>query len=228
MSGVLESSLTTKAIQLVTGNEWKAWKFQVQSYAYKLDATDYLTAIPADPATAVEVAVNRKKQGELWYFMVNNIGPEFGSLIMSKSIPMGRTDILFHKLCEKFEESSEMSIAVAVDKQLGFTADGLTISKFVADILLLGEQIKTLVPTTMTVSEYIDLVTKQALLKRLPDAYDSYKTMQRSKVPASTLDEVRSSVLREEMAIISSLTSISSIPTGSALAVGGTQPKNVY
>ena len=157
--------------------------------------------------------------------MISNIGQEYGSLIMSKSIPLGRTDKLWEKLCEKFEESSELSIAVAIDRLLGFTADGLTISKFVADISLLGETIKSLVQTEMTINAYIDLVTKQALLKRLPEAYDSFKTIQRNKTPAPSLEDVCAGILREESALLASLVASPSASAGSVLSVGGAPTK---
>ena len=93
---------------------------------------------------------------------------------------MGNCHSLCVKLTSFFEGSNQSAINLGVSKLTLFTSNRLTAPKYVADITICCEHLKSLILAAMTVSEFIDILYVQSLQKELPESYESFNPSMRT------------------------------------------------
>ena len=209
-----------KGITLSSPRDWNDWKFQTEGYALKRRATRILSGTEQAPGAGANAALQESyetRNGDLWYFMISHVSKEYSSTIQATDVGMGNCHSLWVKLTSVFEGSNKSAINLGVTKLTSFTSSGLTVPKYVADITICCEHLKSLIPAAMTVSEFIDILYVQSLLKGLPESYESFNTSMRMN-DAVTPAELRIRVLAEDAAMTT--TSYSKVARGSALQVG--------
>jgi hypothetical protein len=88
------------------------------------------------------------RSSDLYFYILSNLGPEFISSIQGEDA--STPNQAWNKLSEMFEGSNHITISLALRNLTTFSSVGISTSKFLANINLLSESLKSVIPKDMT------------------------------------------------------------------------------
>ena len=199
MEGIQEP--TVRGHTLKSPADWQLFKTFVQAYARKRYAMNILDGTEDRPegTSKAELRDFDQRSGDLFFYILSNIGPEYVSSIQGSDTSTCNSAWL--KLCDMFEGHKHISISLALRNFTTFPSAGLSAGKFLADLHLLSQTLKLVITKDMKINDFIDILEVQTILNGLPEEFDALKTTLRAQVDMLTLRDIRDRVISEDAAI---------------------------
>ena len=199
MEGIQEH--TARGHVLRTPTDWQLFKTFVHAYARKRFAMGILTGTEdcPDESKKLERRDYELRSGDQYFYILSNLGPEYVSSIQGADSETCHAAWLI--LCGMFEGVKHISISMALRNFTTFQSVGLSAGKFLADLHLLSETLKSVIPRDMKIIEFIDMLEVQTMLNGLPEDFDALKTNLRAQGDLLTLRDIRDRIISEDTAI---------------------------
>ena len=199
MEGISEQ--TVRGHVLKTRSDWPLFKTFVLAYANKRCAMDILDGTELRPG--LDKKADRRdydqRNGDLFFYILSNVGAEYVSSIQGSGATT--CSAAWQILCDMFEGFKHISMSLALRNLTNFSSAGLSAGKFLADLNLLSETLKAVIPKDMEINKFIDLLEVQTILSGLSEDFDALKTTLRAQVDVMSLRDIRERVISEDMAI---------------------------
>ena len=190
----MQSEFVSRSHVLRTHADWQQYKSFVIAYANKKFAYDILDGTEEKPPSEKRAEYRDYviRSGELYFYMMSNLGPEYASAIQGTET---RTcHAAWSKLSEIFEGKNIGSISLALRNLTTFTSAGSSASKFLSDTAILSGVLMSVIPEDMKIGDLIKLLEIQTILNGLNDEYDSLRITLRSQIDNLSLNEIKNRI----------------------------------